>query len=156
MPFAEQSILLRGNIDTIFLRTNDLEQWPSLFVEYGDVRVLSKTPLSEHCWRLVFELTDVNGNTWQSRRLVDKHHYIASAQRVNPLFPFLYMNILWLYVQTEDGVKMTWMQDFEVDPHAGRTNESMLAYMLGHMKKNQEHIKAFLEAQEEKIVDQTP
>ncbi len=146
MPLAEQSILIKEDIETIFTQTNDIEQWPNLFVEYGGARVLEKIPLSDTCWRLIFELTDVHGNTWQSRRLVDRKHHLSNSQRVSPLAPFLFMNILWRYEQTEVGVKMTWMQDFEVDPQSGRTNEGMLAYMLDHMKKNQEHIKTILEA----------
>ena len=63
------------------------------------------------------------------------------------MFPFLYMHLLWQYQPVEGGVRMTWIQDFEIDPKAPVTNDQAKTRMLEHMAKNQEHFKRVLEAQ---------
>jgi aromatase len=144
MPRAQRCITIRGDIDRIFAITNDIARWPKLFVEYRHARVL-KQQRDGRFARLDFELANAEGQTWQSWRLLDYEEHIAVAQRRTPLFPFLYMHLTWLYEPTSAGVQMTWIQDFEMDPHAPVTNEQALAYMHDHMEKNQAQFKRVLE-----------
>lgn len=145
MPRAEQSIIISGDPDQIFAVTNDIERWPDLFVEYRHARVLT-SHRSERFAKLEFELGNAEGQTWCSWRFLDYQERIAIAQRETPMFPFRYMHLTWRYKPVEGGVRMTWIQDFEMDPNAPVTNEQALIRMLEHMATNQAHFKQVLEA----------
>ena len=98
-------------------------------------------------------MTNEEGQTWRSWRILDFQERVAIAQRGTPKFPFLYMHLTWLYEPVENGVLMTWIQDFEADPNAPLTNEQVLARMVSHMQNNQEHFKQVLESQEYMAAD---
>ena len=144
MPRAEQSIIISGDPDQIFAITNDIARWPDLFVEYRHACVLT-SHRSGRFARLEFELGNAEGQTWRSWRILDYEERVAIAQRGTPMFPFRYMHLTWCYEPVEGGVRMTWIQDFEMDPNAPVTNEQALARMLEHMATNQGHFKQVLE-----------
>ena len=146
MPQARASIMIGGDADQIFAITNDIARWPELFKEYSHARVLSSQRDGRFA-KLEFELTNEEGQTWRSWRILDFQERVAIAQRGTPKFPFLYMHLTWLYESVEGGVQMTWIQDFEMDPHAPVTNEQALARMVSHMQENQKHFKHVLENQ---------
>ncbi len=148
MPQARASIIIRGDADQIFAITNDIARWPELFKEYSHARVLSLQRDGRFA-KLEFELTNEEGQTWRSWRILDFQERVAIAQRGTPKFPFLYMHLTWLYEPVEGGVQMTWIQDFEMDPKAPVTNEQALARMVSHMQENQKHFKQVLESQAE-------
>lgn len=152
MPQASASITIRGNADQIFAITNDIARWPQLFKEYSHARILSSQRDGRFA-RLEFELTNEEGQTWQSWRILDFQKRVAIAQRGTPKFPFLYMHLTWSYEPVEGGVRMTWIQDFEMDPKAPVTNEQALARMVNHMQANQEHFKQVLESQAQMVAD---
>lgn len=144
MPQAQASIVIAGNPDQVFAITNDIARWPELFKEYNAARVLS-FQRSGRFARIEFELTNEEGETWQSWRILDFAKREAIAQRGTPKFPFRYMHLTWTYEPVENGVRMTWIQDFEMDAAAPVTNEQVLARMTRHMEQNQEHFKQILE-----------
>jgi aromatase len=146
MPRAEQAIMIHGDPDAIFAITNDIERWPVLFVEYRQARVLQHTRHGRFA-KLVFELSNAEGETWQSWRLLDYEERLAIAQRGTPLFPFRYMHLIWQYEPVPGGVIMRWIQDFEMDPQAPLSNEQALARTQDHMAHNQAHFKEVLEGQ---------
>ena len=146
MPRVEQSIIIQGNPEQIFTITNDIARWPDLFLEYRHARILS-AERSGRFTMLKFELSNAEGETWRSWRILDHEELVAIAQREAPMFPFLYMHLLWRYQPVEGGVRMTWIQDFEIDPKAPVTNDQARVRMLSHMAENQEHFKQVLEAQ---------
>jgi len=152
MPQARASIIIRGDADQIFAITNDIARWPELFKEYSHARVLSLQRDGRFA-KLEFELTNEEGQTWRSWRILDFQERVAIAQRGTPKFPFLYMHLTWLYEPVEGGVQMTWIQDFEMDPKAPVTNEQALARMVSHMQENQNHFKQVLESQAEMAPD---
>ena len=152
MPQASASITIRGDADQIFAITNDIARWPQLFKEYSHARILSSQRDGRFA-RLEFELTNEEGQTWQSWRILDFQERVAIAQRGTPKFPFLYMHLTWSYEPVEGGVRMTWIQDFEMDPKAPVTNEQALARMVKHMQANQEHFKQVLESQAQMVAD---
>ncbi len=152
MPQARASITIRGNADKIFAITNDITRWPELFKEYSHARILSSQRDGRFA-KLEFELTNEEGQTWQSWRILDFQERVAIAQRGTPKFPFLYMHLTWSYEQVEDGVLMTWIQDFEMDLNAPATNEQALTRMVNHMRENQEHFKHVLESQAQMVAD---
>ncbi len=144
MPQAQASIVIAGDPDRVFAITNDIARWPELFKEYNAARVLSFQRDGRFA-RIEFELTNEEGETWQSWRILDFEKREAIAQRGTPKFPFRYMHLTWTYEPVEGGVRMTWIQDFEMDPAAPVTNEQVLARMTHHMENNQEHFKQILE-----------
>lgn len=152
MPQARASIVIRGDADQIFAITNDISRWPELFKEYSKASVLSLQRDGRFA-RLEFELTNEEGQTWQSWRILDFQKRVAIAQRGTPKFPFLYMHLTWTYEPVEGGVQMTWVQDFEMDPKAPVTNEQALARMVNHMQENQVHFKSVLESQAQVAAD---
>lgn len=145
MPRATHSVFIQGDPRQIFTITNDIARWPDLFKEYSYARVLS-TEHSGFFTRLKFELRNAEGETWRSWRLLNHKDLTAIAQRGDPMFPFAYMHLFWNYEPTDGGVRMTWTQDFEMDPKAPVTNEQALARMLAHMAENQAHFKHILES----------
>lgn len=148
MPQAQASIVIARDPDKVFAMTNDIARWPELFKEYSKAKVLSFERDGRFA-RIEFELTNEEGETWQSWRILDYEKREAIAQRGNPKFPFFYMHLTWTYQPTQEGVRMTWIQDFEMDQKAPVTNEQVLARMTNHMQSNQEHFKAVLEAMPE-------
>lgn len=146
MPQAQASIVISGDIDQIFAITNDIERWPELFQEYHGAKVLSYDRHGRFA-KIEFQLTNEEGETWQSWRILDFEERVAIAQRGTPQYPFKYMHLRWSYESTEEGVKMTWIQDFEMDPKAPFTDKQVHQRMETHMKENQKHFKEILESQ---------
>ena len=146
MPQAQGSIVIAGDPGEIFAISNDIERWPDLFREYRGARILSFVRDGRFA-RVEFELTNEEGATWQSWRLLDFEKRLAVAQRGSPKFPFLYMHLTWSYQPVEGGVLMTWIQDFEMDPKAPATNAQAVARMNAHIAENQAHFKEVLEDQ---------
>jgi aromatase len=145
MPQAQASIVIQGDPDEIFAITNDISRWPELFKEYRGAKILSLQRDGRFA-RIEFELTNEEGEVWQSWRILDYQKREAIAQRGTPKFPFFYMHLTWTYEPVEGGVRMTWTQAFEMDPNAPVTNEQVLGHMTRHMEANQEHFKQLLEA----------
>lgn len=146
MPQAQASITVLGDPDQIFAITNDIAHWSELFNEYNHSKVLA-LHRDDRFAKVEFELTNEEGETWQSWRILDYQERVAIAQRGTPKFPFLYMHLTWSYEPIEGGVLMTWIQDFEMDPKAHVTNEQVVVRMTNHMQENQERFKQILEAQ---------
>lgn len=145
MPQARASIVINGDPDKIFAISNDIARWPELFKEYSKAKILSFQKDGRFA-RIEFQLTNAEGEVWQSWRILDYQKREAVAQRGTPMFPFYYMHLTWTYEPVEDGVRMTWTQAFEMDPKAPVTNEQVLVNMTKHMEGNQAHFKQILEA----------
>ncbi|PRZ12690.1 polyketide cyclase/dehydrase/lipid transport protein [Laceyella sediminis] len=97
MPRIENSIIVERDFDTTFDLTNDIELWTKLFTEYKEAKVLEKNGNE-----VLFQLTtypegERPSRTWVSRRIIDKENKQATAERLDPKFPFKYMNIRWSY-----------------------------------------------------------
>ena len=99
------SITINAPYDLIFDISNKIERWTELF---GDEYVKAEV-LSREGNRIEFRLTDKDGNSWTSFRLLYKEHNFAYAQKNEPTFPFKHMKIIWLYTPQADGTRMTWI-----------------------------------------------
>ena len=91
-------------------------------------------------------MTNNEGKTWQSNRILDKENYQCIADREEPKFPFKYMHIKWIYEEVLQGTKMLWIQDFEMNPEAGYSDEKAEQLINQHSKDNMEKIKKIIEA----------
>ncbi|MBU1726664.1 MAG: polyketide cyclase [Candidatus Omnitrophica bacterium] len=105
------SIIINAPYDLVFDISNDIPRWIELFgTEYKKAEILEKKAN-----KITFRLTDEDDKSWVSFRLLYKENYFAYAQRHDPLFPFKYMKIIWLYTPKPEGVEMTWIQHFEME-----------------------------------------
>jgi aromatase len=145
MPRIENSIVINAEPLTVFEITNNIARWSEIFNEYSDAKVIS----TEHEGRyteLVFELTNKDGATWQSWRLLDHRKLVAIAERQDPLYPFRYMHLKWTYEQVDQGTRMTWIQDFELDEKFDTPLPTAVERMVAHTRENQQGIKEKIES----------
>jgi aromatase len=86
----------------VFDISNDITRWTELFgTEYKKAEVLEKKDN-----KITFRLTDEDDKSWISWRLLFKDKYFAYAQRHEPMFPFKYMKIVWLYTPKPEGMAL--------------------------------------------------
>ena len=141
MAHTKNSITIKAPYGKVFDITNDIEKWPQLFDEYTDAKVLQREGN-----KITFQLTNKQGNSWRSSRILDKENKICTAQREEPMFPFQYMNLKWTYEEGDDSVTMTWEQDFTMDPNA-KFNDSQAEELINkHSVDNMERIKELIES----------
>ena len=142
MAHTKNSITIKAPYDRIFDITNDIERWPELFEEYTEGKILER---KEN--KITFQLTNNQGNSWRSSRVLDKENKLCTAQREEPMFPFKYMNLKWTYEEEgEEGVKMTWEQDFEMDPKAKYNDAQAEELINKHSLDNMKRIKELIES----------
>jgi len=140
------SIIINASYDKIFEISNDIERWTELFGgEYKKAKVLKREGN-----KITFRLTDDEGKSWQSWRLLFKDNYFTYSEREEPKFPFKYMKIVWLYTpkpagmalasgcQTTDPcpVELTWIQHFEMDDKAKFNDTQVEGFINKHSKEN--------------------
>ncbi len=121
---TENEIVIDAPMDLVWDMTNDIESWTRLFSEYSEATILERRDET-----VLFRLAlhpDENGKVWSwvSARTPDAATRTVRSQRVET-GPFKYMWIFWEYSQTERGVRMRWVQDFEMKPRAPIGDEAM-------------------------------
>jgi len=141
MGHTVNSILIEAPYDLVFDISNDIERWTELFGgEYKEAKILKREGN-----KIIFQLTDNRGNSWQSFRLLFKDYYFTYAQRVEPLFPFKYMKIIWLYTPMPEGILMTWIQDFSMAEGAKFNDEQVEEFINKHSRENLKIFKEVIE-----------
>ena len=141
MGHTANSIVIKAPYDLVFDISNDIERWTELFGgEYTEAKVLARAGN-----KITFQLTDDEGNSWQSFRLLFKDDYFAYAQKKEPTFPFKYMKIIWLYTPEPDGIQMTWIQDFTMDEKAKFNDEQVEGFINKHSQDNLKIFKEVIE-----------
>jgi len=138
---TKNTVFINAPYDLVFDISNDIERWTELFNEYTDAKVLKREGN-----RITFQLTNKDGKSWRSSRILDKPGHRATASREEPMFPFKYMNLTWTYVERDGGVDMTWEQDFEMDEKAPVDNETAVQRINEHSKANMQGFKEKIEA----------
>jgi len=135
------SIIINAPYDLIFDISNTIPRWTELFGgEYKEAIVVKKEKN-----KITFKLTDKEGRTWQSFRLLFKENYLAYAEREEPKFPFEFMKIIWLYTPKPEGIELTWIQHFKMDSKAAFTDEQVEGFINQHSKENLMIFKAVIE-----------
>ena len=135
------SIIIEAPYTVVFDISNDIPRWTELFgSEYQKAEVVSKEGN-----KITFRLTDEEDRSWQSWRLLFKDRYFAYAQRQEPLFPFKYMKIIWLYTPAPEGIQMTWIQDFSMAEEAKFNDEQVEGFINKHSKDNLKIFKEVIE-----------
>ena len=142
MGHTRNSIIINAPYDDVFDTSNHIERWTELFgEEYVKAEVLERKDN-----RIEFRLTNNEGQSWTSFRLLFKEHKFAYAQKNEPTFPFTYMKIIWLYTEVEEGILMTWIQDFELDPGFTKLSEEQVVGRINqHSQDNMKIFKDIIE-----------
>lgn len=154
------SIIINAPYDLVFDISNDIPRWTELFGgEYKKAEVVKKEGN-----KITFRLTDDEGESWQSWRLLLKEQYLAYAEREEPKFPFKYMKIVWIYTPKTGGaaltdgcqttafwpVEMSWVQHFEMDEKAKFNDEQVEGFINKHSQENLKIFKEVIERQARK------
>ena len=142
MANTVNSILINAPFQITFDISNHIERWTELF---GDEYVSAEV-LSREGNEITFRLTDDEGKSWVSKRWLHPEQKYAYASRHDPMFPFNYMKIIWLYHETDEGTLMTWIQDFEMDPGFDKfTPEQIEGFINEHSVHNMGIFKKVIE-----------
>ena len=132
MAHTVNSILIKAPYALVFDISNDIERWTELFGnEYKEAKIITREGN-----KLTFRLTDDEGRSWQSFRLLFKDYNFAYAQKLPPEFPFKYMKIIWLYTPNSEGIQMSWIQDFKMDQKAKFTYSQVEEMIDKHSQEN--------------------
>ena len=146
MAHTVNSIVINAPYDKVFDASNDITRWKEYFKEYTGSEVIETVDN-----KITFRLTHENGNSWISYRLLFKEDKFAYACKVEPMFPFGYMKIIWLYREVEGGIELTWIQDFTMDPKAKFNDEQVEEIINKHSVENLQRFKEIIE--KEALVD---
>lgn len=144
MGHTRNSIVINAPYAKVFDISNHIERWTDLFGgEYVKAEVLERKKNE-----ITFRLTDNDGKSWVSKRWLFKDLKFAVASRHEPMFPFRYMKIVWLYNETSDGIEMIWIQDFALDPKFTKFTETQIeGFINEHSTHNMAIFKKVIEAE---------
>ncbi len=146
MAQTVNSIVINAPYDLVFDISNDIERWTELFGdEYTEAKVVKKKGN-----KLTFQLTNNEGASWQSYRLLFKDYNFAYAQKMEPTFPFQYMKLIWLYTPTPEGVIMTWIQFFTMAEGAKVDDAKATELINKHSVENMKIFKEVIEKEAQK------
>lgn len=143
---TDNSVVIDAPMDLVWDMTNDIESWPQLFSEYGAAEIHEVRLDGTILFRLALH-PDENGTVWDwvSARTPDPEARVVRSQRVQT-GPFKYMWIFWEYLQTDSGVHMRWVQDFEMKAAAPVDDATMNARLDDNTKIQMKLIKNKVEA----------
>ncbi|MFF5211991.1 SRPBCC family protein [Streptosporangium sp. NPDC000396] len=142
---TDNDIVISAPVDLVWKMTNDVESWPHLFSEYAATEVLAREGDT-----IRFRLTmhpDADGNQWSwvSDRTMDAATRTVHARRVETGW-FKYMNLFWEYQETpEGGVRLRWVQDFEMKPQAPVDDRAMTDRLNHNTAIQMKRIKELIE-----------
>jgi len=134
-------VVIKAPLELVFDVTNKIEDWPRIFEEYTGAEIISREGN-----RIEFRLTNKEGQSWRSSRVIDREHWVATATREEPKRPFGYMHLRWTYRPVAEGTEMVWEQFFEMDPEAGIDDERAVALITEHSQVNMNHWKEHIES----------
>lgn len=141
---TDNEITIDAPFEVVWEMTNDVESWPRLFSEYAEAEVVSRNGDTVR-FRLSMH-PDENGIVWSwvSERTPDLAARTVRAHRVETGV-FEYMNIFWEYVPTAEGVRMRWVQDFQMKPTAPIDDAAMTDRLNRNTRIQLERIKGLVE-----------
>ena len=132
MGHTRNAITINSPFDAVYDISNNIERWTELFgEEYKKAEVLERKDNE-----ITFRLTDEDDKVWVSKRWLLKDQNFAYASRWEPMFPFKYMKIIWLYNEVEGGTEMIWIQDFEMDPGFTKFSDEQI---VGFINEGSQH-----------------
>jgi aromatase len=146
--YTENRIVVLRDFDFTFDLTNRIDLWPQLFTEYKEAQILENNGNY-----IKFQLTTYAegkrpSRSWVSERRLDKKNHLATAERIEPKFPFEYMQIRWEYevLPSDQAVIMTWIQEFDVHPECPFNREQMEGFLNRNTHKQLKAVKQNVES----------
>ncbi len=140
MAHTVNSIVIDAPYDKVFELSNDITRWKEFFVEYTGSEIVERKGD-----RLVFKLSHQNGTSWTSYRLLFKADKFCYAARIEPMKPFEFMKIIWLYREVPGGTEMTWIQDFKMAAGAKLNDKQAEEVINKHSADNLKRFKEIIE-----------
>ncbi|RZT82422.1 aromatase [Micromonospora violae] len=143
---TDNAVVINAPFDLVWDLTNDVPNWPSLFSEYASTEVLSTSADGAVVFRLTMH-PDPAGRVWSwvSERVPDHGERVVRARRLET-GAFKYMNLFWEYTEIPDGgVRMRWVQDFEMRPGGHADDEAMTAHLNRTTREQQARIREIVE-----------
>jgi aromatase len=141
MPVIRRSIIVEAPIDVTFDTSNRLTDWPHMMHDYAHVEILR-----DEGRKIWFKITQVNGSSWVSWRVVSPEGRFALAERHEPRHPFEFMQIIWTYLdQSPHRTEMTWEMNFELPQAAQEKLAQAIEHISAHTESNQAKMKTYIE-----------
>ncbi|MDP2940359.1 MAG: SRPBCC family protein [Candidatus Omnitrophota bacterium] len=141
MGHTNNSIIINAPYDKVFDISNDINRWKELFDEYKESEIIKR---EEN--KITFKLTNQEGQSWQSWRLLFKDKKYCYAEREEPKFPFKYMKLVWLYREiAPNTTEMTWIQHFTMDEKAKFNDSQVEGFINKHSQDNLNRMKEIIE-----------
>lgn len=146
--YTENRVVVMCDYDHVFDLSNRIDLWPKLFTEYSDAEILEQTETDIRFRLTTFPEGERPSRSWVSTRHLDKENGIATAERIEPKFPFKYMNIRWEYEKLpgDIGVIMTWIQEFDVADDCKFNVAQMEQFLNRNTHKQIKCVKKVIEA----------
>ena len=143
---TDNSVVIDAPLDLVWDLTNDVARWPDLFSEYAEATILEQRPDGSTSFRLSLH-PDENGTVWSwvSVRSPDPDTRTVRSQRVETGV-FKYMSLFWEYTEVAGGVRMRWVQDFEMKAAAPIDDAAMTERLNRNTLVQQDLIKRKIEA----------
>ncbi len=86
--------------------------------------------------------------SWVSHRILDAPGLRARGVREQPMYPFLWWILDISYERLTPGrMRMTWTQDFSIDPQTGHTDEEIEGYINRGSKQELERVRVAIETE---------
>jgi aromatase len=141
---TDNTVTINAPIEVVWDLTNDLENWPNLFTEYSDVKILERDGN-----KILFRITmhpDAQGNAWSwvSERIPDPATHTVKSRRIEMGW-FEKMDLAWSYEPVEGGTLMRWIQDFSMKADSPFNDEQMQANINKNTRVQMDVIKARIE-----------
>ncbi|MFC5723791.1 SRPBCC family protein [Streptomyces gamaensis] len=142
---TDSSIVIDAPLPLVWETVNDVASWTTLFSEYGESTVLER---EGH--RVRFRLAlhpDASGTVWSwvSERIEDPERHVVHSRRVET-GNFKYMWIFWEFTEEPAGVRMRWVQDFELKPGLPLDDNAMTERLRTNTAAQMRRIKERIEA----------
>ena len=142
MVLITRSIIVNAPVEVTFDVSNRIDEWSKMIPEYLETEILGYE--GRKIW---FRLTNQDGATWTSWRMLHRP-YIAYAERHDPVAPFEYNHITWLYqgLPGNTRTQMTWDMCFELGAERKHEEEAWQARMAEHTETNQRAMADYIES----------
>lgn len=142
---TENSIVIDAPMELVWDMTNDIESWPRLFSEYAEATILDRREGSIRIRLALHPDNDGRVWSWVSERTPDPATRTVRSHRVET-GNFKYMWLFWEYIQEANGVRLRWVQDFEMRPGLPLDDGAMTERLNRNSRAQLELIKKKVEA----------
>jgi aromatase len=143
---TENDIVINAPLDLVWDMTNDVESWPTLYTEYAKAEILERDGDTVQFRLTMYPEPDGTVWSWVSERTSDRKSLTVKARRIETGPLLEKMDIFWDYADTGDGIRMRWVQEFQLRPTAPVDDAGAIVHLNRETKVQMNHIKEVIEA----------